>query len=337
MNEEIQNNISSPFDSAVSLLNASFQRALFAIPQGIKTKTQEIRLRANKELILYCGQESYFVSENSCVSKQNIKNAIFITSENLKEIFNHLCNYSVYSYQNELMNGFITVKGGHRVGICSTALYNENKISGVRDISSINMRIAREIKSCANKLIKSIDFTEGGLIIFGKPSSGKTTIIRDLARQLSLSMKKVCVIDERGEIAAQFSGINQNDLGLCDVLNGYKKSEGIMLALRCLSPEIIICDEISGISEANAIRNCLNSGVSLVSTIHAGSLNEFLSKNQAVTLLHSRAFASMAQLSNEASSVGEIQNIYKVSEIYDKNARIAFDNSMRNRDGLFAV
>lgn len=337
MNEEIQNNISSPFDNAVSLLNASFQRALFAIPQGIKTKTQEIRLRANKELILCCGQESYFVSKNSCVSKQNIKNAIFITYENLKEIFNHLCNYSVYSYQNEFINGFITVKGGHRIGICSTALYNENKISGIRDISSINIRIAREIKSCANKIMKSIDFTEGGLIIFGKPSSGKTTVIRDLARQLSLNMKKVCVIDERGEIAAQFSGVSQNDLGLCDVLNGYKKSDGIMLALRCLSPEIIICDEISAVSEAKVIRDCLNSGVLLVSTIHARSLKEFLSKKQAVALLSSGAFASIAQLSNEASSVGEIQKIYKVSEIYDKNSGITFDNSLRNRNGLFAV
>ncbi len=336
MNEKIYNNISSPFDSAVSLLDTQLQRALFAIPQSIKAKVQEIRLRANKQLVLYCGEESYFVAKNSSVSKQNVRDNICVEYNKLKQIFDHLCNYSIYSYQNELKNGFITVKGGHRVGICATALYCENKLSGIRDVSSINVRIAREVQSCADDLIKNISLSEGGIIIFGKPSSGKTTIIRDFARQLSLKMKKVCVIDERGELAAQFEGVSQNDLGLCDVLNGYKKSEGMMLALRSLSPEIIICDEISGTNEAKAIQECLNSGVTLCSTIHAGSLEEFLCKEQAVSLLHSNAFSNVIQLNEESSSLGKIKKTYKVSELYDKSSRVNSDSSFSCRGGLFA-
>ncbi len=336
MDEKVQNDITAPFDSAAELLEGNSSKALLKVPSNIKRKVQEIRLRVGKEIILYAGMQSYFVSGNGYVSCEKMNNSLFITKESLRETFERICNYSLYSYQNEFINGYITVRGGHRVGICASAVYDTSTLVGIRDISSLNIRIARNISFFSNNIFKQLDLSRGRVLIFGEPSSGKTTLLRDIARKLSLDMKKVCVVDERGEIAAQYDGMSQNDLGFCDVLNGYEKSKAIMLALRSLSPEIIVCDELSTLSEVKAVKQCLNSGVGLITTLHASSLEEFLKREQTKALLESCAFDNVIQLKG-SEYPGIIEKIYEVSDIYAKNNRDVFDNNSGSNSRFFAV
>lgn len=313
MNEQVQNILSEPFDSATYILGEKIYSCLKNAPSAFKKTVQEIRIRTNKEIICQTAKSAYFIAESGCISPQNLKNSLKISKEDMAEIFSRLCNYSIYSYQNEFKNGFITIKGGHRVGICATALYSQGKLTGIRDVSSLNIRIARNIKGAADEIFKKLDLYSGKILIYGKPSSGKTTVLRDIARRLSLSMKKVCIIDQRGEIAAQFNGTNQNDIGFCDVLNGYEKSEGMMQAIRSLSPDIIICDEISTIKEVNSMIECLNSGVNIITTIHAENLGELKIKKQAIELFKNNIVDYVIGL--DQSTPGKVNEIYKVSDL----------------------
>lgn len=240
------------------------------------------------------------------------------TPEELQTSFHALCGYSVYSHQPEIKSGFVTALGGHRVGICGTAVRDGRDMTGIRDLSSMNIRVARQVAGAADELLHKLESLSGGLLLAGAPSSGKTTILRDLARQLSLGqtceMKKVVVVDERGELAGTCGGIPQNDLGLCDVLDGYAKGEGILQAVRCLSPDFIICDEVGGLEDIAAIEEGLNAGVSMVASIHAGSMPELMRRSQYRRLLATGAFRWVALLQTRASP-GKLQGIYQVGDL----------------------
>lgn len=197
----------------------------------------------------------------------------------IADCFAELCRYSVHSFQEEIAQGFVTLDGGHRVGICGTAVTNGGRIEMFKDISGLNIRIAHEVKGCADELYRR--FFSGGLrsvLIAGKPLCGKTTVLRDLARQLG-ERHRVTLIDSRNELSASVHGTPALDIGLnTDVLCGCSKSEGIMLALRSLSPEVIICDEIG--NDECAIEQALFCGVGLIATAHAASFDELQKRPQ---------------------------------------------------------
>lgn len=310
-----------PFDSAAQGLCGSLRTILFQVPESIKEKTQEIRLRANLPVAIYTGRDTYFLKEEGRLTQRFDRRLPIVSSQEILDSFHNCCNYSVYSHQNEIRQGFVTMAGGHRVGVCGTAVYEHNGVSGIRDISSLNIRIAREIPGAADELLKEVQEEISGLLIVGPPSSGKTTILRDLARQLSLKGKKIVVVDERGELGGAFQGFCQNDLGLSDVLTGFPKGEGILQAVRCLSPEIIICDEAGSRQEVSAIEEGLNAGVGLITTIHAGSLEEIYRRSQGIQLLQSGAFHKIVLLEGRAMP-GTVQGIYKVGDPDDKDDRM---------------
>lgn len=217
----------------------------------------EIRLRAGKPIALETVRERYLLDKT-------------VSPQEINECIKSFCNYSIHSYEKEIKNGYITLKGGHRAGFCGTAVIKEGKLEGIKDISSINLRIAREITGCG-EMLSEIVFSEGfrGLLIAGKPFSGKTTVLRDLCRIIG-NRSKLAIIDSRGEIGAVYGGVPQNDVGnFTDILNGYGKADGMEIATRTLSPEYIACDEITG--EENSVKNCLNSGVKTVLTLHCGT------------------------------------------------------------------
>ena len=194
------------------------------------------------------------------------------TAQDISECFSELCRYSVHSYTNEIAEGYITLDGGHRVGICGTAVIKDGKIETLRDISSLNIRIARQVRGCAEELFRGIFDKPRSLLLAGKPMCGKTTLLRDLTRILG-ERHKVTLIDSRNEISACVRGAPTLDIGQhTDVLCGCPKSEGILLALRSLSPEIIICDEIG--RDHGAVEQCLFCGVKLIASVHAGSIKE---------------------------------------------------------------
>lgn len=195
------------------------------------------------------------------------------SQEDITGCFLELCRNSVHSFAREIAEGYITLPGGHRVGFCGTAAVQGGKLTGLRDISSLNIRFAREVRGCAEELCRRV-FSDGlcSVVVCGKPLSGKTTVLRDMARILG-EKHRVCVVDSRGELAGVQGGIPALDVGEnTDVLNGYSKEEGIMCALRSLSPEIIICDEIG--NDADAVRQCMDCGVKLAVSAHAGSIGE---------------------------------------------------------------
>lgn len=312
----------NPFNQAIKCLPPKLKSILDKIPEPKKISTSEIRLRINQPVILRDHEGFNFISADGKTSKIQNKTAVFISKNELTEIFNNICEYSVYSHQEEIKNGFITIEGGHRIGICGTAVKKNGSLVTLKNISSLNIRIAREINGASMTLLKNITENDFGILIVGPPSSGKTTILRDLARVLSFDLKKcVTIVDERCEIAATYNGISSNDVGFCDVMNEYPKGEGIIQAIRTMSPEIIVCDEIGSVSDTDAIRQGLNAGVKIVASIHADSIESFLSRTQAIELIKTNAFKKIVFLENNKSP-GQIKEIIGVDDIDVKNNRI---------------
>ena len=235
-----------------------------------------------------------------------------LTGAQLAQILRALCEYSVHSYTEDIARGYVTLPGGHRAGVCGTAVTERGLVTAVRDISSINLRIAREVPGAASDLCARL-YQNGslpGLLISGPPGSGKTTLLRDLARRLSDSMlRRVAIIDERGELAGAREGTPCCAVGAnTDVLTGYPKGGGVLLAIRSLAPEIILCDELGGEDDAAALEAGFHTGVRFVATVHAGGAGEALARPVARRLLACGAFDYLAHLEFPCK-ITEIRNL----------------------------
>lgn len=228
------------------------------------TDVEEIRLRINKPVIF------------KYMDKEKLLEYI-LSKEELNICFEAICNNSVYAFQNEIANGFITIFGGHRVGICGKPLYKEGKIYSMKEISGINIRVARQIVGCSNKLVPEIlidnKFTD--TLIISPPGIGKTTILRDLIRKISNLGNNVGVVDERSEIAATYKGVAQNDIGIrTDVMDEVLKSDGITMLVRTMKPDFIATDEIGTDKDIEAILYAVNAGVKIIATAHGSCMED---------------------------------------------------------------
>lgn len=263
------------------------------LPEGGTGSLAEIRLRTGRRAVAV-----YLDGGMRCCSEP-------FTQEDITACFLELCRNSVHSFAREIAEGYITLPGGHRVGFCGTAVMQNGRISTLRDVSSLNIRFAREVRGCASGLCE-MAFSGGlcSLIVAGRPLSGKTTVLRDIARILG-ETHRVAVIDSRGELAGVHSGVPALDIGEnTDVLNGYPKGEGMLCALRSLSPEVMICDEIGG--DAEEVRQCLSCGVRLIISAHAGSIQE----------LERRAgFAELLECFDKAALLGDRGKLLELREL----------------------
>ena len=304
------------FRQASSPLSTSILRGMYSLPDKIKESAQEIILRLNRPVSVLCPDNTYFITENGCLTNKIIDQPMLSTSQReITDIFQNICNYSVYSRQNEIKQGFVTMQGGHRAGICGTAVIENDRIINIRDISSINIRICREHKGCSNQILSEIADIDGGLLVCGSPCSGKTTVLRDLSRRFSLDYrKKVAVVDERGEIAGTVRGVFQKDIGLCDILDGYSKADGIARGIRSMSPDILVCDEIGGFDDVKAILQYSNPGVTFIAAVHAKDSDELIKKPFIRELIRAGVFESAVFLQNRKNP-GQMRGVKACREL----------------------
>ena len=300
-------NTKKSYGLAVQALSPKIAYIAKNIPSEIVRDIQEIRLRVNRPISFCTGNITYYLTENGSITAEPSGKLLTVDKDDIRLTFNNLCNYSVFSKQNEIRNGFITIRGGSRAGICGTAVVENNAILNIRDISSINLRIASERIGCADDLLSIISEPERGFLLCGAPCSGKTTILRDVARQLSAS-HNVSVIDSRSELAGTYMGEAQSDVGMCDVLDGYQKNDGFDHAVRCLSPGIVVCDEIGDELDALSIENAICSGVSVIASAHCPNKDELMHKPSLLRLIQNRAFKNIVFLKSrrEIGRIGEI-------------------------------
>lgn len=230
---------------------------------------EEIRLRVNQNIILKLSSEEVVITYQ-------------VTIRDLLETLEKVTENSIYTYENQISNGFITINGGHRVGVVGNAVSNNDKVITISYISGMNFRIAREIRGCADFIIKELYKNKEILntLIVGAPGSGKTTLLRDLIRQISNGNiyekgLNVGVVDERNEIASMYKGIPQTDLGMrTDVISNIPKTIGIKMLIRSMAPQVIAVDEIGGKEDAEVIHYAMCSGTKGLFTAHGNSIND---------------------------------------------------------------
>ena len=275
----------------------------------VEDKIQEIRIKAGKPIILNLAFEEKVLD-------------YIPTREDLRYLITKISNYSLYAFEEEIKQGYITLKGGHRVGLAGECVMSKGEVRTIKNISSLNIRICKEVIGASNKVMKLISENDRvyNTLIVSPPKCGKTTILRDIAKnisngmyQINLKGKKVTIVDERSEIAACYNGIPQMNVGIrTDILDNCLKKSGMIMAIRSLSPEVLICDEIGTEGDLEALNMAFNSGVNIIVTVHGYDINDIYNRKVFKELIDSCVLERIILLSNRRGA-GTIEKVYKVS------------------------
>ena len=263
-------------------------------------KVQEIRMRIGKPLILVYDNEERLLPSGEPAG-------YLITKEEIRETLEYISHYSLYAYEHEMRQGFITIEGGHRVGVMGKAILEGNKVKNLQYISSVNIRMSHEILGCADKVLPYITKNRQvcHTLVISPPCCGKTTLIRDLIRQISDGNRYVkgCtvgVVDERSEIGGCYLGVAQNQLGMrTDVLDCCPKAEGMIMLIRSMAPQVIAVDEIGSPEDVHAIEYAMQCGCKMIASVHGLSMAEAADKPVLGRMIRERRFERYIILGNE--------------------------------------
>lgn len=282
------------------------------------SELQEIRLRIGQPVtVLYQNEELILptmYSEKKRLGKQE-----------MKETIEHISNYSLYAYEHELKQGFITIEGGHRVGMAGQVIMEGGKIKNMKYISSINIRVSHEVLDCANKIFPYITYNKQmyHTLIISPPRCGKTTLLRDVIRQISDGNRwiKGCtvgVVDERSELGGCYLGVIQNNLGMrTDILDRCPKADGMIMLIRSMAPQVVAVDEIGAKEDVHAIEYAMHCGCKMLATAHGNSMEEICKKPIFEKLIREKRFERYVILSNRYRLGG-------IEAVYDENGDLIY-------------
>ncbi len=266
------------------------------------SKLQEIRLRVNQPLIIRYNNKELFLKSDGQAT-QSYKEACIVNEAQIRETLEYVCDYSIYAYEDEINHGYITVPGGHRVGISGKVNVEKGKVCSIKHISFLNIRLAHSIVGCAKKIMPFIknETTIYHTLIIAPPGCGKTTLLRDMIRYVSdMWEMTVALVDERSEIAACYLGIPQNDVGIrTDVLDGCPKNLGMTMMIRSMSPMVIAVDELGNVQDIQAMHYAMNSGCKVMATIHGRSFDELLRRVDFTEIIQKKYFQRYVVLGPE--------------------------------------
>lgn len=264
-------------NEVLKVLSRSLSKELSACLLS-ENSVEEIRLRINRPVFVLCkGKEKYLTKFNELKPSNTLQNPRIVTKDDLVESLNYISRYSRYACEEEIRQGFFTIQGGHRIGIGGQVIVEKEQVRSFKQITFLTIRIAHEIKGCASFLLPYL-YEDGHFLhtlIAAGPGNGKTTLLRDLIRQISNGNDEhtgvnVGVVDERSEIGASFLGVPQNDVGIrTDILDACPKVVGIKMLLRTMNPAVIAVDEIGTLKDLEAIYQIIGCGCTILATAHS--------------------------------------------------------------------
>lgn len=310
------------------------ERILRVLPKSVRAllekealryaKLQEIRLRTDKPLFLIYGGEERII-------RNQRDGPYIVTREDIREMLEYVSNYSLYAYEQEMRQGFITIEGGHRVGMAGQAIVEDGRVRNLRYISSVNLRMSHEVTGCADQIFPYIIDGQRvcNTLVVSPPRCGKTTLLRDMIRQISDGNRwtrgmTVGVVDERSEIGGCYMGAAQNQLGIrTDILDCCPKAEGMMMLIRSMGPEVIAVDEIGTTEDVHAVEYAMHCGCRMLATVHADSMEELRRKPLLDQMVAKKQFERYILLGCQ-DHAGQVEGVFdsRGSLLYSEAERI---------------
>lgn len=301
-------------DELIRIFAKEIRRILLRVEADFR-QVQEIRLRIGGPLLLIYGNREYYVTLEGRLRSSG-EDAYIVSRDELRETMEYISNYSLYAFEEEMRQGFITIQGGHRIGVAGRTVVENQDIRSMKYISFINVRLSHEVQGCAD-LVMPYLYQWGQIthtLLISPPRCGKTTLLRDIIRQLSTGAVghrgvTVGVVDERSELGACYQGIPQNDLGIrTDILDCCPKALGMMMLIRTMSPQVIAVDEIGSREDLEAIEYVMNCGCKLIATVHGSSIEDIMQKPVLEKMVRRQMFERYIILNNQGN-VGHVHQI----------------------------
>lgn len=287
-----------PFDQAAGLLPFGLRQLALSVPQTERIVAEELRLRAGRPLSVTLPEGESVLPGSPIISPDDLRTVLEIATQ-----------ASAHVALERVRHGFVTVRGGHRMGLCGTAVVKDGAIHNLRELSSLNIRIARQVTGVGDKLL--LQLRDGGalpsVLVLAPPGAGKTTLLRDMIRGLSTGVGglplRVGVADERGELGAVYDGVPQLDLGPhTDVMDGCSKADGLMLLLRGMNPQVLAVDEITAPSDIDALETAAGCGAALLATAHGQGLKDLTCRPLYSRLLERCIFQKVLLIERQGST-----------------------------------